>query len=77
MTTPNATYYPQNDSFYMAVIDDELTEYKDTNVSGREFHIAINMPTRALRKEFEVRVMGVPAKSILGEPPTIGLKVEQ
>jgi hypothetical protein len=76
MTTPNATYYPQNDSFYMAVIDDELTEYRDRNVSGREFHIAINMPTRALRKEFQVSVMGIPPKKVLVEQPTIGLKVD-
>ena len=76
MTSPNATYYPQNDSFHMVVIDDELTEYKDMNVSGREFEININMPLRALRKEFRVMVEGIPPERVLIELPSIALKVD-
>lgn len=78
MTSPenNVTYYPHNESFYFSVIDDELQEFSDMNVSGREFMIQINMPLRALRKEFNVIVRGIPADKIKGELPTVAFKVD-
>lgn len=78
MTSPehNVTYYPPNSSFYISVIDDELNEYSDMNVSGRDFSISINMPLRALRKEFNIVVRGIPVDKIKGNLPTIAFKVD-
>gem|GEM_PF-2145389 len=76
LSDPNKTYYPPNASFFFVVVDEELTEYTDTNVSGREFSISLNMPLRKLTKEFRVLIRGIPSEKINGELPTISLEVD-
>ncbi len=76
LSDPNTTFYPMNHSFYFSIIDDELFKYTDMNVSGRNFSVDINMPLRALRKEFRIYIMGIPTNRVRGELPVIAFKVD-
>ncbi|MBN1540331.1 MAG: hypothetical protein JW939_09325 [Candidatus Thermoplasmatota archaeon] len=46
------TVYPPNSSYLYRLMDEELTEYVDTNASGRDLNIWLHMPSLPMRKEF-------------------------
>ena len=73
---PGNWTYPPDPSYFMSIIDDEYREYKDINVSGRTFNISLNMPLRALRKEFRIMVAGLPMDKVRTPILTYALRVD-